>query len=375
MSPNEVKVDVSGVPKTFPVNQIEYIQFDDEPKELTDARIMMRAGKLAEALALVQRVKVADVSRDDDQTRRRVLQSHSAGPPGAGRQRFAQRCGRTTAATSRKPAKIATTTWKPSAALGDLLVATGKFEKAETYYARLAATPWPEYRMRAAVLMGRALEAQQQYDKAIEKYDEALAISADGKEAESQHFAAELGKASALAASGKIDDAVKLIDDVIAKADADNQELYARAYVALGNCYKAAGKPKEALLAFLEVDLLYPGSPEQHAEALANLATLVGKSRQGRSRCPGPRTTRTPLPSQPLAHQTSVAAEWLKRSIGLDGATALSPRMKFAVDRLQPRRIDVRVDLGRGNARVAEHLLHLTQVGSARQKVRGKAVA
>jgi tetratricopeptide (TPR) repeat protein len=104
-----------------------------------------------------------------------------------------------------------------------------------------------------------------------------LDITAEGKEADSQHFAAQLGKASALAAGGKIDDAVKLVNDVIAKADPDNQEIYARAYVALGNCYKAAGKPKDALLAFLEVDLLYPNSPEQHAEALANLAMLWAK--------------------------------------------------------------------------------------------------
>ena len=65
MNPNEVKVDVSGIPKTFPVNQIEYIQFDGEPKDLTDARSLMRAGKLAEALTLIRRVKAADVSRDD----------------------------------------------------------------------------------------------------------------------------------------------------------------------------------------------------------------------------------------------------------------------------------------------------------------------
>ena len=94
------------------------------------------------------------------------------------------------------------------------------------------------------MLIGRALEVQGQYDKAIEKYDEALGISAEGKEADSQRFAAELGKASALAAGGKIDEAVKLINEVIAKADPENQEIYARAYVTLGNCYKAAGKPK-----------------------------------------------------------------------------------------------------------------------------------
>jgi len=105
-----------------------------------------------------------------------------------------------------------------------------------------------------------------------------------------------------LAAGGKIDEAVALINDVIAKADPENQELYARAYVALGNCYKAAGKPKDALLAFLEVDLLYPTSPEQHAEALANLATS-GKGRQGRPRRAGPQSARKPLPAQPLGHQ------------------------------------------------------------------------
>ncbi len=35
--------------------------------------------------------------------------------------------------------------------------------------------------------------------------------------------------------------------------------------------------------------------------------------------------------------------------------------------RLQPRRIDVRVDLRGGDAGVAEHLLHLAQIGAAGQ--------
>ena len=65
MGSNEVKVDMSGVPKTFSVNQIDYIQFDDEPKDLTEARVKMRAGRLHDALALINRVKVGDVSRDD----------------------------------------------------------------------------------------------------------------------------------------------------------------------------------------------------------------------------------------------------------------------------------------------------------------------
>ena len=42
MTSQTVKVDMSGVPKTAQVNQIEYIQYDDEPKELTKARTLSR---------------------------------------------------------------------------------------------------------------------------------------------------------------------------------------------------------------------------------------------------------------------------------------------------------------------------------------------
>jgi hypothetical protein len=37
---------------------------------------------------------------------------------------------------------------------------------------------------------------------------------------------------------------------------------------------RKAGRTKEALLAFLHVDVLYFTTPEAHAEALANLAEL-----------------------------------------------------------------------------------------------------
>jgi hypothetical protein len=94
-------------------------------------------------------------------------------------------------------------------------------------------------------------------------------------------MAAMLGKASAIAGEGKPDEAAAAIDAVIAKADADDGELHARAYNAKGNALLAAGKKKEALLAFLHVDLLFSSYPEQHAEALSNLATLWKEVDQG----------------------------------------------------------------------------------------------
>ena len=48
--------------------------------------------------------------------------------------------------------------------------------------------------------------------------------------------------------------------------------------------------------------------------------------------------------------------------------------MELAVYGLQPRGIDVRIDLRRGDAGVAQHLLHLPQVGPAGKHVRGETV-
>ena len=64
MSPTEVKVETNGVRKPYPVNQIDSIQFDDEPKELTTARNLLHAGKMAEALSAIKRANVAEVKRE-----------------------------------------------------------------------------------------------------------------------------------------------------------------------------------------------------------------------------------------------------------------------------------------------------------------------
>ena len=159
-------------------------------------------------------------------------------------------------------------------ALGDLLASLGKFDQAESYYAKLAGAPWPDYKMRAGVMAGRALVGLKQYDRALARFDEVLGMDASGKESQRQKLSASLGKAAALAGTGKSEEAIKLVDDIIAQADAENLELHARAYNILGNCYRAANKKNEALLAFLHVDLLYSRFPDLHAEALANLATL-----------------------------------------------------------------------------------------------------
>jgi tetratricopeptide (TPR) repeat protein len=170
--------------------------------------------------------------------------------------------------------------------MGDLLAADGKLDGARTQYQRLAEAPWPEYKGRAAVAIGRTFAAQGRHPEAIAQYDAVLRMPGDGPEIHAQKLSATLGKAVSTAESGQLPTAVSMIEQVIRDADPEQKELHARAYNALGRCYERAGQTKDALLAFLHVDTLYDSVPDAHAEALAHLATLwqaIGQEGEARS--------------------------------------------------------------------------------------------
>jgi hypothetical protein len=87
---------------------------------------------------------------------------------------------------------------------------------------------------------------------------------------------ASLGKAKCLAdaTQPQPDQGVALAEKIIADGDSRDGELFARAYNSLGYCHMKAGRPKDALLAYLHVDLMFYQDPSQHAEALYHLQTL-----------------------------------------------------------------------------------------------------
>jgi tetratricopeptide (TPR) repeat protein len=164
--------------------------------------------------------------------------------------------------------------FQASEIVGDLLVSTQQYAQAAEYYKRLENAPWPDYKMRAGVAAGRALLSQGKIREAETTFDRVIDAIAEGDLAQSQRLAARLGKANALTAEKKTDAAIHLVEDVLNTGNTEDALLMSRAYNALGTAYRASGKPKEALLAFLHVDVLYPSQPETHAEALANLAEL-----------------------------------------------------------------------------------------------------
>jgi len=295
MSATSVTTEQGSDKKTIPVNEIDAISYDGEPTDLTSARNQFIAGKYDEAQERLNKIDVGALKRPEMQQDVEFYKGMCA----ARLALYGSRAEKDLLAAARQLLGFITNNasnyhyFDACETIGDLLAAMNN-PKSEVYYNKLAAAPWPEYRMRASVLIGRALTAQKKYPDAIAKFEEV--ISTPGKEGERQRLAALLGKATALAGQAKVEAAIKLLNDVIEKADPENKELHARAYNARGNCYVAASKlPPEkvggrtamenkqhALTDFLHVDLLYNSFPDQHAEALANLSVLWKDVNKGR---------------------------------------------------------------------------------------------
>lgn len=269
----ELSLEIGATKKQVAVNEIDTVQFDGEPVQLTQARAAIRGGRYVEAAASLGKIASADIKRPLVAEDVKFYDALAAGRLAlAGSGAIAEAGKKMLAFEKTHPDSFHH--FEACEIVGDLLVGMGNFAVADTYYGKLAQAPWPDYKLRAEVLSGRALVGQGKFKEAIAKFDQVLATSATGKDADAQKVAALLGKAAAFGGEENETEAVKLIDEVIAKADPENEELHARAYNLLGGCYMVTGKRQAAILAFLHTDLLYSRFPQLHAEALGKLVEL-----------------------------------------------------------------------------------------------------
>ncbi|MBX3414163.1 MAG: tetratricopeptide repeat protein [Pirellulales bacterium] len=285
MTPREINLErTGGKIESIPVNEVQYVRFDGEPPQMNLVRNAVLNGRYEEAWRDLEKVgtdtsaiKREELKQDIEFYRAYAAAQLALAGNGeiatAGRQlrEFAQKYPNNFHA------------YQTSQALGDLLVAIGRYDDALTQYAQLGEAPWPDYKMRAAVARGQAYARQNKYPEAEREYAAATEISknATGPLVDVQRASATLGLAECQAKNGKVDEAIKLVEEIIAAADPEMAELHARAFNTLGGCYLSAERNKEALLAYLRVDLLYSNVPQAHAESLHYLAQLwqaVGKS-------------------------------------------------------------------------------------------------
>ncbi|NNE00065.1 MAG: tetratricopeptide repeat protein [Pirellulaceae bacterium] len=274
VTPVEVTIDVRGSKRGVPVNEIKYVAFADDPPELKAGRNRILAGKFATGLADLKKINPADVQGE---LVKRDLQFYLA----LATSELALSAGGDK--TQASAAMLAFVRAAPNSyhffdaaqMLGDLALAQQDAAGAARYYGAISSkAPWPEYKMAALMSEARALISQGEFAAAQKKYESVLSAKSDTKESRRQKLFAQIGRGRCLAETSAPQEGIDLIEEVIAKNDPADSELFGRAYNALGDCLLKAGKTKDALMAYLHVDVLFYSDPEIHAESLYYLTKL-----------------------------------------------------------------------------------------------------
>ncbi len=271
MSPSEVTIDVSGIQRAIPVNEIKRVSYGDDPAELRRAREAAQAGRYEEVGQ--EMAKIGAVTREvikQDIEYYKAFAAAKMSLAGQGDRNLAIRALKTFIDANSGNYHY----FEAVEVFGDLAMAAGRPDIAAAEYAKIAAAPWPDYKMRAAVLEAQSLLAQKKFPEALTKYETVANASITTPEATKQKVFANIGRAVCLAETGKPQEGIKLVEEIIAKEDPRDMQLFGKAYNALGTCYVASKQPKEALLAYLHTDILFYGASDAHAEALYHLSRL-----------------------------------------------------------------------------------------------------
>jgi tetratricopeptide (TPR) repeat protein len=161
--------------------------------------------------------------------------------------------------------------------LGQLYASKKEFVKAQSAFTTVGKAPWADHKMLSKNSIARVLLAEGKIDEAAAAFDEVIAMTADNPPEETQRLEAMLGKVRIVIEQKKFDEGLKLLDEIVAKAPPEDTRVQAEAYVRQGDCLRSLGKDKEALLAYLHVEVLFSADRDAHAEALFHLARLWDK--------------------------------------------------------------------------------------------------
>lgn len=158
--------------------------------------------------------------------------------------------------------------------LGQVHLAAKDYSAARTSFDILTQAPWNDVKLAAKIATGRILMGEGKPDEAVAAFDEAIRAAGDSAADKARKYEAMLGKARSLIQQSRHEEALKDLDEVTTKAPADDTPIQAEAYVLQGNALQALNRNKEAVLAYLHVDILFPREAAYHAESLYHMARL-----------------------------------------------------------------------------------------------------
>lgn len=280
VSADEIVLDVDGQKRTLAAASVLGTQYDDEPIVLAAARADLELGKYEDALAKLAEISAADVrsARAEVAAEIESLRALATGRLAlAGSEKLATGGRAVLAFVQKSP-----TYWRHYEAvelLGELLAKTGKPAEAEERFAALEKAASPTVRARGKIARGtlaladaaRLADAEKLFADALAELDGA---DANAPETSAVRVLAQIGAARVLAGQKRFDDAEKTLEAAIAATPLDAIATNAAIYVAQGEIRVAAGRPRDAIVSYVRVELLYPSARARRVEALKALVTL-----------------------------------------------------------------------------------------------------
>lgn len=275
VSKDKVSFETSkGEKLEIPVNEIDEIIWEGEPAALKSARINEAAGKLSLASD-----GFAKAANDNKSNRPEIKLDIDY---------FALRTSARAALTD--PAKVPDVLKKLNEFQSkngdsrhfydgtllqvDLNLVVKDAGEARKAADKLGKAAGGDQKIGAQIAMARVDVLENKVDEAQKVLETVISGAAGSPAEEARKLEARLVLANCLQLKSQFPDAIKLLDEVIKQSDAENSRLQAEAYVRQGDCYQAAGKSKEALLAYLHVDVLFSSEKAFHPEALYHLSRL-----------------------------------------------------------------------------------------------------
>lgn len=278
--------DVTGYTKTelslkrgatavkIPANEVQRVRWNGEPPQLNIARNQETNGNYAAALEQYKKAMAGG-----SENLKKDLQFMTA--------RATAKSAKSDAAALDNAIKMLDTFVKSNGdhyryypamkLLGEAYMAKKDYPAANKAFGTLERSPWKDYQMDAKNLKARVLLAQGNVSGALSAFTAISKMDAKSPAELASKNSAQLGSALCLSKEGKQKEAIKILDEIIKKSNPQQSALLAETYLRKGDCYRELGESKEALIAYLHIDVLFPMEPAVHAEALYRLSTLWGK--------------------------------------------------------------------------------------------------
>lgn len=259
--------------RTINVRDVKKINFNNEPRELRRAKESIESNQFEDAWSDIQ--KIDQPPRDE-----MILQEFEYAKAFV-MGKLALSGGQVTTREAGTAIRNFVNTYPNSFRLypiidlyGQLLVNINRLDLAQVEFEKLAASNWPRYQLKGMFDLAQAQLLMENYDKAKGNFDKLQRHELNTPTAQQYKLMAKCQLAKIDAFQGNVDNAIQAIETMIKSESADNKQLFALCYNALGICNLEKKELRGAAIAFLHTDLLFSTESDAHSEALYHLAKI-----------------------------------------------------------------------------------------------------